>query len=160
MSFYSGGKRRKMAPTPEIHEYEVTYTYSDFGIPHVVVDLWEQPVTEKDRGAYFILAPEAEVLIYDREATKAIYRKDPDIAGDLWAHARRWGDIQELLKEEDSSLPLAELKKRRFKVAITREVWEVPYPRMLSGIIASIREKNHRRNLQIEELNKKLGITR
>ncbi len=143
-----------MAPVPKIYEYEVTY--GDFGNPRVVVYLWDQPVTEEDR-AHFALAPEAEVLIYDPETFDTIHRKHPDL-DDLWVRPRRWEDIQELLREDTSVVSAAELEKKRFKVAVTREVWEVPYPMMLSRIIKSIREKNHKRNLQIEGLKEKLEI--
>ena len=145
-----------MAPTSKIHQYEITYTHSDFGIPHITVPVWEKPSTEEEK-AYFILAPEAEVLICDPETCREIQRRSNIITG-LWAAPHRWGHIQSLLKQ-DSSVPLAELEKKRFRVAITRELWEVPHPRMLIRIVGSIREKNRRRNRQIEDLKKESGTT-
>jgi len=144
-----------MAPVPKMHEYEITY--DDFGTPDVIVTLWDQPLTQEDM-VYFYLAPEAEVLIYDQKTIDAIQKRDPKF-NSRWTPPYRWGDIKKLL-EADFSVPLAELKRRRFRVGVLREVWDIPYPRMLSGIVESVRKKNHRRNRQIEDLKEQLGITR
>jgi len=129
-----------VAPSPKTHQYEAAY--NDMGIPEVVVALWDQSVTKKER-VYFYLAPEAEVLIYDPETISAIQKRNPDI-NDFLVQARRWKDIQKLLREDPSVVPLAELEKKRFRVAITREVWEIPHPMMLAKIAESIRAEELR----------------